>query len=137
MRAFAGQPFLAVWYAHLDVDDAIAQFRSQMKKKRVKATERMVGKAHTEDSTKALRKLTTQDGGQRRIISDPPLIEPVERLFPDVQASAIYELIRGVLGEYQRTLQSDRKHLLDGFRLVQVARKVVGVAASAPAAGSR
>ena len=127
MRAFAGQPFLAVWYAHLDVDDAIAQFRSQMKKKRVKATERMVGKAHTEDSTKALRKLTTQDGGQRRIISDPPLIEPVERLFPDVQASAIYELIRGVLGEYQRTLQSDRKHLLDGFRLVQVARKVVGV----------
>ena len=127
MREFADQPFLAVWYAHLDVDDAIAQFQSQLKKKRVKATEKMVAKAHTHDSTQALRKLTTQVDGQRRIISDPPLIEPVEEVFPDVQASAIYELIRGVLGKYQRTLQSDRKYLLEHFTLVQVARKVVGV----------
>ena len=127
MRAFAEQPFLAVWYAHLDVDDAIAQYRSQMKKKRVKATQKMVAKAHTHDSMKALRKLTTQADGQRRIISDPPLIEPVEQVFPDVQASAIYELIREMLGKYQRTLQSDRKHLLEQFTLVQVARKVVGV----------
>ena len=127
MRAFAGQPFLAVWYAHLDVDDAIAQYRSQFKAKRVKATEKMLAKAHTHDSMQALRKLTTQADGQRRIISDPPLIQPVEELFPDVQASAIYELIRGVLGKYLRTLQSDRKHLLEQFTLVQLARKVVGV----------
>jgi uncharacterized protein (DUF2252 family) len=127
MREFAGQPFLAVWYAHLDVDDAIAQVRSQLKKKRVKATEKMVAKAHTEDSTKALGKLTTVVDGQRRIISDPPLIEPVEKLFPGAQAGAIYELIRQTLGKYQRTLQSDRKHLLEQFTLVQVARKVVGV----------
>jgi len=127
MREFAGQPFLAVWYAHLDVDDAIAQYRSQMKKSRVKATEKMVAKAHTEDSMKALSKLTTQADGQRRIISDPPLIEPVEEVFPDVQASAIYEQIRQTLGKYQRTLQSDRRHLLEQFTLVQAARKVVGV----------
>ena len=127
MRAFAAQPFLAVWYAHMDVDDAIAQFRSQMKKKRVKAVEKMVAKAHTNDSTKALRKLTTQVNGQRRIISDPPLIEPVEQVFPDEQASAIYELIHGMLDKYRRTLQSDRRHLLEQFTLVQVARKVVGV----------
>jgi uncharacterized protein (DUF2252 family) len=127
MREFAGQPFLAVWYAHLDVDDAIAAYRSQLKKKRVKATQKMVAKAHTEDSTKALRKLTTVTNGQRRIISDPPLIEPVEEVFPHEQASAIYQQIRGVLGKYQRTLQSDRKHLLGQFTLVQAARKVVGV----------
>src|SRR6478672_556731 len=47
MREFAGQPFLAVWYAHLDVEDAIAQFQSQVKKKRLKATQKMVAKAHT------------------------------------------------------------------------------------------
>jgi len=127
MREFAGQPFLAVWYAHLDVDDAIARFRSQLKKKRLKATEKMVAKAHTHDSMQAQRKLTTETDGQRRIISDPPLIEPVEEVFPDFQASAIYEQIRGVLGKYQRTLQSDRKHLLEQFTLVQAARKVVGV----------
>ncbi len=127
MRAFAEQPFLAVWYAHLDVDDAIAQYRSQFEATRVKATQKLVAKAHTHDSMQALSKLTTQVDGQRRIISDPPLIQPVEEVFPDVQASAIYELIRGVLGKYLRTLQSDRKHLLEQFTLVQLARKVVGV----------
>ena len=127
MREFAGQPFLAVWYAHLDVEDAIAQFQSQLKKKRLKATEKMVAKAHTHDSMKAQRKLTTVTDGQRRIISDPPLIEPIEEVFPGAQASAIYELVRQTLGKYQRTLQSDRKHLLEAFTLVQVARKVVGV----------
>ena len=127
MRDFAGQPFLAVWYAHMDVDDAIARYRSQMKAKRVKAVEKMVAKAHTNDSMKAQRKLTTQVNGQRRIISDPPLIEPVEEVFSGEQASAIYKLIHEMLGKYQRTLQSDRKHLLEEFTLVQVARKVVGV----------
>jgi len=127
MREFAGQPFLAVWYAHFDVEDAIAQYQSQLKKKQVKKTQKEVAKAHTEDSTKALRKLTTQVDGRPQIISDPPLIEPVEEVFPHVQADAIYELIRQTLGKYQRTLQSDRKHLLEQFTLVQAARKVVGV----------
>ena len=67
------------------------------------------------------------DGGQRRIISDPPMIVPVEEVFSGVQADAIYGQIRAVLGTYRRTLQSDRRHLLEQFRLVQVARKVVGV----------
>src|SRR5215470_7243982 len=75
----------------------------------------------------ALSKLATQAGGQWRIISDPPLIEPVEEVFPDEQASAIRKLIRQVTGKYRRTLQSDRKYLLEHFSLVQVARKVVGV----------
>jgi uncharacterized protein (DUF2252 family) len=127
MRAFAGQHFLDVWYAHLDVEDAIAEFRSQFKAKRVKATEKLVAKAHTQDSMRALGKLTTVVDGQRRIISDPPLIEPVEEVFADAQASQIYDLIREVMGKYQRTLQSDRKHLLEYFTLVQLARKVVGV----------
>jgi uncharacterized protein (DUF2252 family) len=127
MRAFAGQHFMDVWYAHLDVDDAIAEFRSQMKASRVKATEKMVAKAHTQDSMRALAKLTTEVGGQRRIVSQPPLIEPVEEVFADVQADAIYAQIRAVMGQYRRTLQSDRKHLLEYFTLVQAARKVVGV----------
>jgi uncharacterized protein (DUF2252 family) len=36
-------------------------------------------------------------------------------------------LLREVLGKYRRTLQSDRKHLLKYFTMLQVARKVVGV----------
>ena len=47
-----------------------------------------------------LGKLTTMDGGRPRIISDPPMIVPVEEVFSDVQADAIYEQIRTVLGTY-------------------------------------
>ena len=127
MRGFAGQPLLDVWYAHLDIEQAIGGFRSQMKAKRFKKTEALLAKAHTKDSTLALRKLTTVADGQRQIISDPPMIMPIENVFADVQADAIYQEIRTVLGKYRRTLQSDRRHLLEQFTLVQVARKVVGV----------
>ncbi|MEY9847416.1 uncharacterized protein (DUF2252 family) [Streptacidiphilus sp. BW17] len=127
MRGFAKQPLLDVWYAHLDIEDAIGEFRSEVKAKRFKAAEAMLAKAHTRDSTQALGKLTTVVEGRRRIISDPPTIVPVEEVFSDVQADAIYELIGSVLGKYRRTLQSDRRHLLNQFSLVQMARKVVGV----------
>jgi uncharacterized protein (DUF2252 family) len=127
MRGFAEQAFLDVWYAHLDIEPALSQFRTQIKAKRLRAFEKMLAKAHTRDSTQALGKLTTVADGQRRIISDPPMIVPVEEVFADVQADAIYKLIDTVLGKYRRTLQSDRRHLLEQFTLVQVARKVVGV----------
>ena len=87
----------------------------------------MLAKAHTRDSTQALDKLTTVVDGRRRIISDPPMIVPIEELFADVQANALYEQVRAVLGRYRRHLQSDRRHLLEQFTMVQVARKVVGV----------
>ncbi|MFY9929098.1 MAG: DUF2252 family protein, partial [Streptosporangiaceae bacterium] len=109
---------------------------SQVKEKKLKAAEKLLAKAHTSDSTKALDKLTTVAGGRRQIISDPPLIVPVEELLSDVQASAIYEQIRIVLGTYGRSLQFDRRHLLEQFTLVQMPRKVVGVGTSAPAPGS-
>ncbi|MEV7774369.1 DUF2252 domain-containing protein [Kitasatospora sp. NPDC086791] len=127
MRRFAKQPFLDVWYAHLDIEEVMGEFRSQVKAKRFKAAEAMLAKAHTRDSTQALGKLTTLVDGRRQIISDPPTVVPVEEVFSDVQADAIYELIRTVLGKYRRTLQSDRRHLLNQFTLVQMARKVVGV----------
>jgi uncharacterized protein (DUF2252 family) len=127
MRGFAEQTFLDVWYAHLDIEPVVAEFRSQVKTKRFKVAEKLLAKAHTSDSTKALDKLTAVVDGQRRIISDPPMIVPVEEVFASVQADAIYNLIHTVLGKYRRTLQSDRRHLLEQFTMVQAARKVVGV----------
>ena len=127
MREFAEQTLLDVWYAHLDIEPVVAEFRSQVKAKRFKEAEKLLAKAHTADSTKALGKLTAVVDGQRRIISDPPMIVPVEEVFADAQADAIYQLLHTVLGKYRRTLQSDRRHLLEQFTLVQAARKVVGV----------
>jgi uncharacterized protein (DUF2252 family) len=127
MRGFAEQPLLEVWYAHLDIEPALSQYRAQMDAKRYKLAEKLLAKAHTSDSMKAVGKLTAMVEGRRRIISDPPLIVPIEEVFAGVQADAIYQLLHSVLGKYRRTLQSDRRHLLEQFAMVQVARKVVGV----------
>jgi hypothetical protein len=127
MRGFADQSFLDVWYTYLDVEPAIHELTSEIKAKRIKMFEKMLAKAHTKDSTSAMDKLTTEVDGKRRIVSDPPTIVPVEELFANVQAEAIYAQIQEVINKYRRSLQSDRRHLLGEFTLLHVARKVVGV----------
>jgi len=127
MRGFAGQHFIDVWYAHLEVAAIIGEFRSRMQAKMVKATEKMAARARTRDSMQELDKLTTVTGGRRRIVSDPPLVEPIEEVFPDVPPDVLEERMRALVGKYRGTLQSDRRHLLEYFTLAQAARKVVGV----------
>jgi len=82
MRAFAKQPLLDVWYAHLDIEQAIGELQAQVKAERFKAAEGLLAKAHTRDSTQALGKLTTVAGGRRRIISDPVGSRGVPRAQP-------------------------------------------------------
>jgi uncharacterized protein (DUF2252 family) len=127
MRDFAQQTLMDVWYAHLDIQTALEEFRAEVPAKRFKESQRLLAKAYTSDSTHAVRKLTTMVDGQRRIVSSPPMIVPVEEVFPDLEASALYDLLNSVLTKYGRSLQSDRRHLLGNFKLLQMARKVVGV----------
>jgi uncharacterized protein (DUF2252 family) len=127
MRSFAAMSNLAVWYSRLDANQLVASLRSQKDKKQAKAVERAVAKAQTKDSMKAFSKLTHEVDGEPRIISDPPLIVPIEELVEEAAreetTAGVLELFRG----YRRTLQPDRKALLEGFRYVDLARKVVGV----------
>ena len=127
MLEFADQPLLAVWYAHLNIEDALAQLKSKITNKRYKANEELIARAHTRDSTQALNKLTTLVDGQRRITSDPPLIVPMEDVFAEIAADELYEMLRSLIAKYRRSLQTDRRHLLEQFTLVQAARNVVGV----------
>jgi uncharacterized protein (DUF2252 family) len=125
MRGFAAMGMLAVWYAHVDIESE--RLKAQLDPKHVKRTEAATTKARTQDSMLALNKLTTVVDGARRIISDPPLIVPVEEVFTGIEADALYAQLRRQIRRYRRTLQSDRRHLLEQFTLVHVARKVVGV----------
>jgi uncharacterized protein (DUF2252 family) len=127
MRDFAAQTLLQVWYAHLDVDQLLADVKSQIKPKRMRMFQSALATARTHDSVQAEKKLTTVVDGQTRIISTPPTIVPIEELFSDLRSDEIYELLRGVFSKYSRSLQTDRRYLIEQFRMVQVARKVVGV----------
>ena len=132
MRAFAGMTNLQVWYSRLDAAELVASLRSQQGKKQAKTVKRAAEKAQTKDSMKAFAKLTHEVDGEPRIVSDPPLIVPIAELFEDAgrddmtadeMTAGILELFRG----YRRTLQPDRRTLLEGFRYADLARKVVGV----------
>jgi uncharacterized protein (DUF2252 family) len=133
MRTFATQTILTVWYAHLDVENAIADYRSTLTrrtlkedKQGIKATDRMLAKARTRDSLQAIGKLTSLVDGSRRIISDPPLVVPLAEL-TGFDTDELLRRLRNLLGTYRRTLQFDRRVLLNHFTLGDIAHKVVGV----------
>src|SRR4249919_2808361 len=127
MREFAAMPVLDVWYARFDVEDALARLQSDLPKKAVRQTKAQIAKARTRDSTQALAKLTTVTDGRRRIVSDPPLIVPLEELAGHLDVDAVYWFIRRLFTGYTRTLPAYRRRLVERFTLTRVARKVVGV----------
>jgi uncharacterized protein (DUF2252 family) len=127
MREFAAEPNMAVWYARFDIEAELNRLRSTVQAKQIRRTEHNLAKARTRDSMREFAKLTTEVDGERRIISDPPLIVPVEELFPEVSAKQLTDTVAEFVRGYRRSLQTDRRALLEQYRFVHLARKVVGV----------
>jgi uncharacterized protein (DUF2252 family) len=127
MRDFAAMQNLDVWYARLDAERLEADLRRRRDKKAASTVARGAAKAQTKNSLKAFSKLTHEVGGEPRIVSDPPLIVPIEELMDDDDARDAHQAIRELVRAYRRTLQRDRRKLLESFRFVHIARKVVGV----------
>jgi uncharacterized protein (DUF2252 family) len=126
MRYLAAQHNLEVWYQRVDVSALIEHFQPTVTKKEMKRLQRNVAKARAKDSLRAFSKLTHEVDGEPRIISDPPLIVPLEELVPD-QADEIEDRLSELLKAYRATLADDRSRLLDQYRYRHTARKVVGV----------
>ena len=127
MRALASMKTLDLWYSRVDVDALMSQFQGAASAKRRKLMQQNLAKTRAKDSLRAFGKLTRIVDGETRIISDPPLIVPIEDLAGGAEGRAIEEFARQVTRGYRRTLQGDRRHLLERFRYVHGARKVVGV----------
>jgi uncharacterized protein (DUF2252 family) len=127
MHEFAGANNLALWYSQLDAEALFARLGDDVDSAARKRAQANVAKARTRDNMQAFNKLTHLVDGERRIISDPPLVQPIEELVHGVEVDQFMEWISGLLRGYRSSLQSDRRHLLEQFRLAHVARKVVGV----------
>ncbi|MET7885593.1 DUF2252 domain-containing protein [Streptomyces avermitilis] len=127
MRRFAGMGNLTVWYAQFDeawvrdhfIDEASTGIRDSWSQ--------AAAKARTRDSLQAFDKLTHVVDGKVRIAADPPLITPLQDLLPEVERGALEKELRRLIERYGRTLQSDRRFLLEQYRVADMARKVVGV----------
>jgi uncharacterized protein (DUF2252 family) len=140
MAEFAQMRTMDIWYARLSEQELMAALNSaaltQKDKAQKKEAERgeksakkAALKARTRDSLQALSKLAEHVDGNYRIVSQPPIVIPMRELtLPagmsvDELQHAIHEQFRS----YRATLQDDRRHLLERFEVIDIARKVVGV----------
>jgi uncharacterized protein (DUF2252 family) len=127
MCGFARLRNLEVWYARLDEDAIRAQIR-QAGQKLTRRVEKGAAKARAKDSLRALDRLTHRVDGELRIVSQPPLVVPIEELLPDEERKADVEaMVRGVIESYAESLKDDRRRLLESYTFRHIAHKVVGV----------
>jgi uncharacterized protein (DUF2252 family) len=149
MVSFAQMRTMDIWYARLDEDELMqavrgavaetaeeakkgpkaARKQAKQQKKAVKAAEKASAKARTRDSLQALSKLGELVDGRYRIVSQPPIVIPARDLAvaAGVSPSEVDQLVRDQFRAYRATLRDDRRHLLERFQIVDMARKVVGV----------
>jgi uncharacterized protein (DUF2252 family) len=127
MRELSSMSMLDVWYQHLDVDQLAPRFKSLLDRKKTPSVWRAIAKARAHDHLQAFEKLAVVVDGECRIVSDPPLIVPVEELVAGVEPSVVSEALETLIASYQRTLPPNQQHLLEQYRLAHLARKVVGV----------
>jgi uncharacterized protein (DUF2252 family) len=114
LATLARQAPLDVWYDRIDVDEVVAMARGH----EAELLQRDVAKARHRTNLASLPKFTEVRDGTRRIVDDPPLIIH--------QPGEAGEAER-MLAAYEASLAPDLRPLLERYRIVDSARKVVGV----------
>jgi uncharacterized protein (DUF2252 family) len=127
IQEFARMRNIDIWYARLDIDAVIDRLRRSVDKKQLRRFQRSLDKAKTKDSMRAFAKLTTVIDGERRIVGDPPLVVRIDDLAAPEESDAVHRMVNELFRTYRQTLSGDRSKLLERFRFVDIARKVVGV----------
>ena len=124
MRRLAERGNLDAWNTQLQVDEIATRFQADVTKRDKRTFEHNLAKTRAKDSMRAFKKLTRKVDGEVRIISDPPVIVPLEDLVDPEDAEA---QVLDILKRYRDTLSESRRVLFDGYRYVHAAMKVVGV----------
>lgn len=127
MIDFAGQPTLTVWYARAELQPGLPNLKKLLPKAARSATRKVVAKASSRDHARALTKVTEVYDGAPRFRSRPPIMVPIRDL-PGHPATELETWLEGLLELYRESLpSSERRVLLGSFRLVDMARRAVGV----------
>jgi len=120
MREFSRMNPLRAWYMHITVNDFIEALPKAMRKRVSSHIENSASRSSSEHD---LPKLAGTVGGQIRITDHPPLIFHPEAS----RASEFHHALEQIFQVYRKTLSDDRRMLLDRYRVVDAAIKVVGV----------
>ena len=132
MRRAARMRVIDAWYDHLDSDQVLRFMKRAVRdgrlgKAEAKETEADLAKARTRDHLRAFAKRADDVGGELRFVADPPLIVPIVDLVPAGTARDELEAwAASVVMAYRRSL-ARQHHPIEEYRLLDSARKVVGV----------
>jgi uncharacterized protein (DUF2252 family) len=120
IQSYAEMPFLQVWYDLIDerrvMDAAPEHLRGYART--------IIDRAHARGPLRTLDRLTEEVDGARRIVEDVPLIVRETHLSDGMPVA---HALDSTLQAYVQSLPPERKILLSHYRIVDVARKVVGV----------
>jgi uncharacterized protein (DUF2252 family) len=130
MRRLAKRDNLDVWYERIEYETILEYARGAVGPAAWQRLSAAAAKATSRNSIQVLGKLTQIVDGEPRFVATPPLLVPLRDLAPEGDQRTDEELIawlRQMMRRYRTSLQYDRRILLEQFRLVDAARKVVGV----------
>ena len=121
MAKLASMPALQVWYSSLDLKELVEMSEDPaLRKRRRKAIQKAVDKSSAEV---VYPKLVDHADGKPRIKDNPPLIFHTE----EQKDPGWREAVRERVARYRASLPEERRLLLDRYRHVDAAMKVVGV----------
>src|SRR5215218_8974379 len=113
MAEFSEMGGLEVWYSRIGEEEVKGLLtEASAGKKTTKKVSKNVQKARGRDSLQAFSKLTRVVDGRRIINEDPPLLVRIPK------EDELRTQVNAILESYKRTLQEDRRHLLDQYRFV-------------------
>ena len=116
---FAEKTVLQRWYNQITVENLLEFFKKD--KQMINRLKNVKPQAISKTSEAIFPKLAETVKGSAKIKEDPPLI------YHPTQSLDINKLAQLSLEDYRKSLQTDRRHLLDRFHFQDAAIKVVGV----------
>ena len=127
MAALAQKGFLDVWYSQVSADDILNTLEADGKTKKARKASKKAKKARGKDSMHVLGKLTETVDGKTRIRSDPPFVVPLRDMAADLRPDDVRQIVHDAMASYVTTVPDGFAVLLDRYRYVDMAFKVVGV----------
>lgn len=121
MAEYSDMPVLEVWYASIDVEDFAPSIQDEEARRR--ARKRLAAARERSVLEHEFPELVTTTGMTPAIRDNPPLIYHSREQGHEEQTANLHK----AFAQYRETMQEDRRLLLDRFKLVDTAIKVVGV----------
>jgi uncharacterized protein (DUF2252 family) len=118
MRVYARMRAIDAWYSHIDAEILVYNAKTERDKKRWEEIEQ---EARLQTAEHIFPRITGLEKGRIRIIDKPPLM-----YHPRNYGKATRH-VRDMFHRYRLTLPEERRVILDRYKIVDIARKVVGV----------